>query len=32
MRRLAPAVLALALTAPALAADPETNKKIVIDF
>jgi predicted SnoaL-like aldol condensation-catalyzing enzyme len=32
MRRLALAVLALALTAPALAADPETNKKIVIDF
>jgi predicted SnoaL-like aldol condensation-catalyzing enzyme len=32
MRRLALAVLALALAAPALAADPETNKKIVIDF
>lgn len=32
MRRLALAVLALALAAPALAADPETNKKIVVDF
>ena len=32
MLRLAIVVLALALPAPVLAADPETNKKIVIDF
>ncbi len=32
MRRLVAAALALALATPAFAADPETNKKIVIDF
>ena len=32
MLRLVAAVLALAVAAPALAADPETNKKIVIEF
>jgi len=32
MRRLIVAMLALALAAPALAADPEANKKIVVDF
>ena len=32
MRRLVAAMLALALAAPAFAADPETNKKIVVDF
>ena len=32
MFRLAVAMLALVLAAPALAADPETNKKIVVDF
>ena len=32
MRRLVAAMLALALAAPALAADPEANKKIVVDF
>jgi predicted SnoaL-like aldol condensation-catalyzing enzyme len=32
MRRLAVAMLALALAAPAFAADPETNKKLVIEF
>jgi predicted SnoaL-like aldol condensation-catalyzing enzyme len=32
MRRLAVAMLALAVAAPALAADPEANKKIVVDF
>ena len=32
MLRLIAAVLALAVAAPALAADPETNKKIVIEF
>ena len=32
MRRLVVAMLALVLAAPALAADPEANKKIVVDF
>ena len=32
MLRLVAAVLALAIAVPALAADPETNKKIVIEF
>jgi predicted SnoaL-like aldol condensation-catalyzing enzyme len=32
MRRLVVAMLTLVLAAPAFAADPETNKKIVIDF
>jgi predicted SnoaL-like aldol condensation-catalyzing enzyme len=32
MLRLAIAMLALALAGPALAADPEANKKIVVDF
>ena len=32
MRRLVVAMLALVLAAPAFAADPETNKKIVVDF
>ncbi len=32
MIRLVAAMLALALAAPALAADPETNKKLVIEF
>ena len=32
MRRLVIAMLALVLAAPALAADPEANKKIVVDF
>ena len=32
MLRLALALLALAVAAPALAADPETNKKVVLDF
>jgi predicted SnoaL-like aldol condensation-catalyzing enzyme len=32
MLRLVAAVLVLAVAAPALAADPETNKKIVIEF
>ena len=32
MLRLVAAVLAFAVAAPALAADPETNKKIVIEF
>ena len=32
MLRLVAAVLALTIAAPALAADPETNKKIVIEF
>ena len=32
MHRLVVAMLALAVAAPALAADPEANKKIVVDF
>jgi predicted SnoaL-like aldol condensation-catalyzing enzyme len=32
MLRLVAAILAVAVAAPALAADPETNKKIVVEF